>query len=86
MKKLIYVVLILAAVFIGLTFTYLNNRVVELSYLSFKIEVHLAVLLVTTFAIGAVVGYIACFLSSFKVRRALSKAKKELKIFNSVGY
>ncbi len=78
MMKFLYVVVILVSVFIGLTFTYMNNQLVELNYLSFHKEVNLSLLLLCTLVVGAFSGYFVSLFSSLKVRRELSKAKKEL--------
>ncbi len=74
-----YVIVIVLAVFVGLTFTYMNNQTVELKYLSFSREVNLPLLLISTLLLGVLAGYFANILSSYKVRRNLSKAKRDLK-------
>lgn len=79
MIKLFYVIVIIATIFIGLTFTHMNSQLVELKYLSFYKEISLALLLICTLAVGVFVGFFASLLSSMKVRRNLSKAKKEIK-------
>lgn len=83
MIKFLYVIAIVIAVFIGLTFTYMNSQVVEIKYLSLQTEINLVMLLVYTLILGAVAGFLACLLSSLKVRRNLSKVKKELKNLQS---
>ena len=83
MTKLLYVLVIVAAVFLGLTFTYMNNQSVELKYLNFQQEVNLSLLLLCTLILGALAGYFVSLLSSLKIRRKLSKANKELKNLES---
>ena len=78
MIKLLYVVVIIVTIFVGLTFTYMNNQAVEINYLSFHREVSLSLLLLCTLVLGLLAGFFASFLSSFRVRRNLSKAKREL--------
>ncbi|WP_424946841.1 lipopolysaccharide assembly protein LapA domain-containing protein [Candidatus Spongiihabitans sp.] len=83
MIKLLYVIVIVITVFIGLTFTYMNSQMVELKYLSFRTEINLALLLIGTLILGILAGFFASLLSSLKVRRHLSKVKKELKHLQS---
>ena len=79
MTKLIYSLVIVITLFVGLTFAYMNNQIVQLKYLTFESEVSLALLLLCTLVIGIVTGYMVSWVSSLKVRRNLSKTKRELK-------
>lgn len=79
MIKLLYVIVIITVLFVGLTFTYMNSQSVEVNYFSLHKETSLAVLLLVTLIIGAVAGFFASMFSSLKVRRNLSKLKRELK-------
>ena len=79
MTKFLYVVVIIVTIFVGLTFTYMNNQAVEIHYLSFHREVSLAGLLLCTLVLGLIAGYFASFLSSMKIRRNLSRTRKELR-------
>ncbi len=81
--KFLYVIVIVITVFIGLTFTYMNSQMVEIKYFSLQAEINLVVLLIYTLILGAVAGFFSNLLSSLKVRRNLSKAKKELKVLKS---
>ena len=83
MIKLLYVIVIVVVVFLGLTFTYMNNQPVGLKYLHFEKQINLSLLLLITLVLGAIAGYLASLLSSLKVRRNLSKLKKELKSLES---
>jgi len=85
MMKLLYVIVIVLAVFVGLTFTYMNNQTVELKYLSFSKEVNLPLLLISTLLLGVLAGYFTSVMSSLKVRRNLSKVKKDLKNLKTSG-
>lgn len=83
MTKLLYVVVILITVFVGLTFTYMNSQSVELKYLTFERQVSLSYLLLCTLLLGIIAGFLASWLSSLKVRRDLSMARKKLKSLQS---
>ena len=79
MARIFYVLVIFVVLFFGVTFYYMNNQVVEINYMSFSGTVALPLLLLLTLVLGAMLGYLACFSSSMKLRRNLSGAKKELK-------
>lgn len=79
MIKFLYVVVIIITVFIGLTFTYMNNQTVALRYLFFNTEINLSLLLFYILTLGVFAGFFANFLSSLTIRRKLAKVKKELK-------
>lgn len=85
MSKFFYILVIFIMAFIGLTFTYLNNQVVEVKYLSFTKQIHLSLLLLITLIVGVVLGYLAHLSSTMKIRRNLSNVRKELKSLGSVG-
>ena len=73
---------IVTVLFLGVTFYYMNNQVVEIAYMSFSGAIALPLLLLLTLVIGVLLGYLAHFSSSVRLRRDLSGARKELK---SVG-
>ncbi len=81
--KVLYVIVIVITVFVGLTFTYMNSQAVEIKYLSFRTEINLVILLMSTLMLGAVAGFLVSLPSFLKVRRNLSKVKKELKNLQS---
>jgi uncharacterized integral membrane protein len=85
MIKLVYVLVIVITLFLGLTFTYMNNQTVELNYLSYQAEVNLPILLLCTLVTGAFSGYLVSLLSSLKIRRKLSRAKKDIRNLESVN-
>ena len=70
---------IVAVLFFGISFYYMNNQVVEINYMSFSGTIALPLLLLLTLCVGMVLGYIAYFSSSMKLRRNLSAARRELK-------
>ena len=74
MKKLIYVVLIVAVALFGLTFSYKNHQFVELNYyFGLHFQGRLPLLLLITFALGLLVGYIAALFHGFNARRKLRR-------------
>ena len=80
MKKLFYVLFIVAVTLLGLTFTYKNHQTVQIEYyfgISFSVE--LSVLLFVTFAVGLICGYLVTLLSNMRARRRLSQARKEIR-------
>lgn len=83
MIKFLYVIVIIITVFLGLTFSYMNNQIVEFKYLSFYTEINLTLLLIYTLILGVFAGFCASFLSSLRVRSHLSSVKKELKNLKS---
>ncbi|NKB61565.1 MAG: DUF1049 domain-containing protein [Gammaproteobacteria bacterium] len=85
MKKFMYFFLVVPVVFLGLVFAYWNNQTVTLSFPASNYDVFLPTLLVAVFTLGLIVGYVICFLSSLKVRRKLSVAKKEIRSQENSG-
>ena len=85
MMKLLYIIVIIVFVFVGLTFTYMNNHTVELNYFGFSGNVHLSLLLLGTLVVGAVCGYVASLSSSWKSRKTVSRLKRELSARDSKG-
>lgn len=80
MKKLLYVIVILVFFLFGLSIFYNNPQNVELKYyMGWHTELPLTVLLLITFAMGIVVGYLASLVKSIKLRRRLSKANKTIR-------
>jgi putative membrane protein len=85
MSKLLYALVITVAVFLGLSFTYMNNQSVQINYLSFSREVNLTVLLLCTLLLGVLLGLSASISSSMKSRRNISRLKRQLKSQESAG-
>ena len=85
MSKFVYALVITIAVFVGLSFTYMNNQSVQINYLTFSREVNRTVLLLVTLLIGVLLGLLASISSSLKARRNVSRLKKQLKSQESAG-
>jgi len=83
MARFFYVLVISTVLFFGVTFYYMNNQVVEITYMSFSGAIALPVLLLLTLVIGVILGYLANFSTSMKLRRNLSIARKEVKSLGS---
>ncbi len=83
MMKFLYALVVVITVFLGLTFTYMNNQAVELHYFSGRAVINLPLLLLCTLVLGVFAGFLASIWSSLKVRRNLWRAKKHLKDLES---
>ena len=80
MKRIFYISIALIAVFIGLTFALKNNQIVDLVYyFGLHWTAPLSMMLLVSFALGAVCGYVANFVTQMRVRRALAKARKDIR-------
>lgn len=80
MKRLFYLVIILATVAVGVTFAYRNSQVVEISYyLGLKWSGALSIALLVTFAAGVAVGYLASLQMVVRMQRDLVRARKEVR-------
>jgi uncharacterized membrane protein YciS (DUF1049 family) len=84
MRKLLYVLLISAVMVFGLTFVYKNQQMVTLDYYGaqswgFSWEVQLSFLIIATFIIGLLVGYLFNTLSNLRLRGKLMSANRKLK-------
>ncbi len=64
----------------------MNNRTVTIQYLSATMEMHLSMLILSIFTIGVITGYSVSFLVTLKMRRALSKARKEVRNLESIRH
>ena len=83
MSKFFYSVIILLVLFFGFTFAYMNNQPVVVAYLSYRLETSLALLLLLTLLLGVVCGFAVSLVSSFRVRRELSRARRDLRNLDS---
>ena len=84
MRKLLYVLLISIVMVFGLTFVYKNQQIVTLDYYGsqpwgFSWEVQLSLLIIATFIVGMVVGYLFSTLSNLRLRSKLMSANRKLK-------
>lgn len=84
MRKLIYVLIVSVVMVFGLTFVYRNQQVVTLDYYGsqawgFSWEVQLSLLIIVTFIIGMVIGYLFNALSNLRLRGRLMNSNRKLK-------
>lgn len=77
--KLISFILLIILIIFGVTFAMLNSQTVTLNYYFGVRDLQLVVLLVCTFAMGAVVGYCLATPAMFRLRRAKSKLQSQIK-------
>ncbi len=86
MKKLLYVVFIVAVALFGLTFSYKNHRRIEIDYyFGIHFQTDLSLLLFGVFALGLLVGCLAALLGAFTARRRLSRAKREIRALQNAA-
>lgn len=80
MKRWAYLLLGLVVLFLGLSFTYKNSQVVELSY---YFDLHwaspLSLMLLTVFSLGVVFGVLASLRLVIRMQRQLVQARKEIR-------
>ncbi len=84
MRKLFYVLIVSFVMVFGLTFVYKNQQLVTLDYYGsqswgFSWEVQLSLLIIATFIIGLVVGYLFSTLSNLRLRSKLMSANRKIK-------
>jgi len=78
MKKFAYIILLLLVMVFGFTFTYKNPQTVEVLYYGgLQWEGPLSLLLLGAVIVGALIGALCLLISNLKVRRRLSRAKRE---------
>ncbi len=87
MITLVYTIVIVIAVLFGVTFSLHNDSIVNVSYLSgVNWQGKVSVLILTTFSLGVLVGWVASLVSSIKARKELGKAKRQIRTLeNSSG-
>jgi putative membrane protein len=79
MKLFFYLLLFVAVVAFGLTFSLKNPQLVEINYYpDIDIAAPLVVVLLVTLLLGVLIGVLVMFLSQLRKRRQLSRAKKEI--------
>jgi len=80
MKRYFYIFIALIAVFVGLTFALKNNQIVDLIYyFGLHWTAPLSMMLLVSFALGVVCGYLVNIVTVRRVRRALVKARKDIR-------
>ena len=87
MRKLFYVILIAVVMVFGLTFVYKNQQAVSIDYYGatwgFSWNGPLALLIVATFIVGVLVGYLFIALSNLRLRGRLMSSTRKLKKIES---
>ena len=79
MKLFFYLLLFVAIVAFGLTFSLKNPQLVEINYYpDIIISAPLVVVLLVTLLLGVVIGVLVMSMSQLRKRRQLSRAKKEI--------
>jgi len=80
MKRIFYTIVIAVTLFVGITFAFKNQQVVELRYY-FGLEWSgpLSLALLTTLALGVAVGYLASLRMVIRMQRQLVQARKEVR-------
>jgi len=78
MKKSVYWGIGLTAVFLGITFALKNPELVDIRYyFGVDFSAPVSVVLLITFLLGSVAGYLAALAGRLRLRRELNKEKKE---------
>jgi len=80
MKRILVFLVVIVVAVIGLSFTVLNASLVHLDYYFSSGEFPLSLLIVIALAIGALFGVLASLSAVLRVKRELSKLKKDLKL------
>jgi putative membrane protein len=80
MKRLIYALTILGAIFLGITFAYQNRQAIEVTYyFGLRWGGSLSLALLTVFAIGIAAGYLLSLQRVVRMQRDLVKARMEIR-------
>lgn len=80
MKRVFYSVVIVIALFAGITFVFKNQQAIELRYYFGLIWAGpLSLALLVTLAIGVVIGYVASLRMVIRMQRQLVQSRKELR-------
>ena len=81
MKRIIYLFIGLITLFIGLTFAIQNKQRVELSYyFDWQWTAPIAVIVLVSFAIGVVCGFLANLWALRRMQRKVFKARKQVRL------
>jgi putative membrane protein len=80
MKRILYLVVTVVVVLLGVTFALHNRQTVEIGYyFGLGWSGPLAVALLTTFAAGAVIGYLMSMKMVVRMQRELVRSRKEIR-------
>ncbi len=83
MKLFFYILLFIAIVVFGLTFSLKNPQLVELNYYpDIAITAPLVVVLLVTLLLGMLIGMLTTLMPHLRKRRELQRAKKEIRKLN----
>ena len=84
MKKLLYVVVIVAAFLFALSFHLNNPQTVTLSYyMGWQQELPLSILMLVALVIGIIIGWFAGLIRSLRLRRRLAQANRSVETLKS---
>lgn len=79
-KRTIYIILTVVAILFGLGFAYRNAQPAVVSfYFGLRWEAPLALMLLTAFAVGAAVGFLASLGIVLRAQRDLNRSRRELR-------
>ena len=79
MKRLIYFLIALAALFLGVTFAFQNNQILSLKYyFGLHWTAPVSVVLLAAFATGIAIGFLAAARIVVRMQRQLVHARKEI--------
>ena len=84
MRKLFYVLIISVVMIFGLTFVYKNQQIVTVDYYGshpwgFSWEGELSLLVIATFVVGMLTGFLLLSLSNLRLRSKLMNSNRKLK-------
>jgi putative membrane protein len=80
MKHLFYAVIAVLAAFVGVTFAFQNQQLVELRYyFGFSWRGPLSLVLLAALAIGVGLGYLAALRTVLRLQRELVRARREIR-------
>jgi lipopolysaccharide assembly protein A len=80
MKRIVYLVVIVATLVFGITFAIKNHQDIELAYyFGLRWYGPLSLALLSAFAIGIAVGYLAALRMVIRMQRQLVQARKEIR-------
>ncbi|MFW2437958.1 MAG: lipopolysaccharide assembly protein LapA domain-containing protein [Arenicellales bacterium] len=83
MKLFFYLLLFIAVVAFGLTFSLKNPQLVELNYYpDIAISAPLVIVLLVTLLLGMLIGILTTLMRQIRKRRELQRAKKEIEKLN----
>ncbi len=78
-RRFFFIAIMLVVVLFGLSFALLNSDPVTFNFYVGTVQLELSVILVITFAAGALLGVLTSFGIILKSKRQVSKIKKEMK-------